>query len=257
MQMSFTPPVERLARRMFPEQVATKLVAPEPYGPETSLEGHELRIIEQGRTDSADSTSLYVPSIGLIVAGDVVYNQCRAFTNLHIVYSYYQTANAIFIIAAVGLGLAAVISVGQIGVALAFLAMIATAQLLYFRSAYADFVTNDYSADREFRIANIAKSATELDASLIVIGDDWASVVPYYAQRKSFALSNWAPVSLWQRILATPQKFLGDRRLGGVVYCADMAPHEAERQKLVSEFVSGRPVLGEADGCQFLAPNKK
>jgi hypothetical protein len=30
------------------------------------------------------------------------------FTNLHIVHSYYQTANAIFIIAAVGLGLAAV-----------------------------------------------------------------------------------------------------------------------------------------------------
>ena len=33
-------------------------------------EGHDLRIIEQGRTDSPDSTSLHVPSIGLIVAGD-------------------------------------------------------------------------------------------------------------------------------------------------------------------------------------------
>ena len=80
MQMSFTPPVERLARRMFPGQVATKLVAPEPYEQNTfALEGHELRIIEQGRTDSPDSTSLYVPSIGLIVAGDVVYNQCRMY----------------------------------------------------------------------------------------------------------------------------------------------------------------------------------
>ena len=38
-----------------------------------------MRIIEQGRTDSPDSTSLYVPSIGLIVAGDVVYNQCRIY----------------------------------------------------------------------------------------------------------------------------------------------------------------------------------
>ncbi len=80
MQMSFTPPVERLARRMFPGQVATKLVAPEPYDHDTfTLEGHELRIIGQGRTDSPDSTSLYVPSIGLIVAGDVVYNQCRMY----------------------------------------------------------------------------------------------------------------------------------------------------------------------------------
>ena len=80
MQMSFSPPVERLARRLFPGQVPTKLVAPEPYEHDTfTLEGHELRIIEQGRTDSPDSTSLYVPSIGLIVAGDVVYNQCRIY----------------------------------------------------------------------------------------------------------------------------------------------------------------------------------
>jgi glyoxylase-like metal-dependent hydrolase (beta-lactamase superfamily II) len=80
MQSSFTPAVERLARQLFPGQVATKLVPPEPYEHDTfTLEGHELRIIEQGRTDSPDSTSLYVPSIGLIVAGDVVYNQCRMY----------------------------------------------------------------------------------------------------------------------------------------------------------------------------------
>jgi glyoxylase-like metal-dependent hydrolase (beta-lactamase superfamily II) len=80
MQISFTPVVERLARRLFPGQVATQLVAPEPYEHDTfTLEGHELRIIEQGHTDSTDTTSLYVPSIGLIVAGDVVYNQCRMF----------------------------------------------------------------------------------------------------------------------------------------------------------------------------------
>src|ERR1700721_933455 len=76
MQMSFTPPVERLARRLFPGQLATKFVAPQPYEQETfTLEGHELRIIEQGHTDSADTTSLYVPSIALIAAGDVVSNK--------------------------------------------------------------------------------------------------------------------------------------------------------------------------------------
>jgi glyoxylase-like metal-dependent hydrolase (beta-lactamase superfamily II) len=72
--------VKRLASRLFPGQVPTKLVPPEPYEHDTfTLEGRELRIIEQGRTDCPDSTSLYVPSIGLIVAGDVVYNQCRMY----------------------------------------------------------------------------------------------------------------------------------------------------------------------------------
>jgi glyoxylase-like metal-dependent hydrolase (beta-lactamase superfamily II) len=80
MQMSFTPAVERLARRMFPGQVPTKLVAPEAYECDTfTLEGQELRILQQGSTDSPDSTSLYVPSISLIVAGDVVYNQCHMY----------------------------------------------------------------------------------------------------------------------------------------------------------------------------------
>jgi glyoxylase-like metal-dependent hydrolase (beta-lactamase superfamily II) len=80
MEVYLSPTVERLARRLFPGQVPTKLVAPEPYGKDTfTLEGHEIRIIEQGHTDSADTTSLYVPSLGLIVAGDVVYNQCRMY----------------------------------------------------------------------------------------------------------------------------------------------------------------------------------
>jgi glyoxylase-like metal-dependent hydrolase (beta-lactamase superfamily II) len=80
MQMSFTPVVERLARRLFPGQVPTRLVAPEPYEHGTfTLEGQELHILDQGHTDSADTTSLHVPSIGLIVAGDVVYNQCRMY----------------------------------------------------------------------------------------------------------------------------------------------------------------------------------
>ena len=80
MQLYLSPAVERLARRLFPGQVPTKLLAPEPYEHDTfTLEGQELRIIEQGHTDSAETTSLYVPSIGLIVAGDVVYNQCRMY----------------------------------------------------------------------------------------------------------------------------------------------------------------------------------
>ena len=60
--------------------MATKLVAAEPYESDTfTLEGHELRIIEHGRTDGPNTTSLYVPSIDLIVAGDVVYNQCHMY----------------------------------------------------------------------------------------------------------------------------------------------------------------------------------
>jgi glyoxylase-like metal-dependent hydrolase (beta-lactamase superfamily II) len=39
-----------------------------------TLEGHDLVIVEVGHTDSDDTTVLHVPDLGLIVAGDVIYN---------------------------------------------------------------------------------------------------------------------------------------------------------------------------------------
>src|SRR6202007_2337601 len=38
------------------------------------LEGHQLVAVEVGHSDTDDTTVLHVPSIGLVVAGDVAYN---------------------------------------------------------------------------------------------------------------------------------------------------------------------------------------
>jgi glyoxylase-like metal-dependent hydrolase (beta-lactamase superfamily II) len=45
------------------------------------LEGHPLRAIELGHTDTDDTTALWVPSIGVVVAGDAVYNYCHQYLN--------------------------------------------------------------------------------------------------------------------------------------------------------------------------------
>lgn len=67
-------------RKILPGRLPTSITVPEPYEEGVfTLEGHELRIIEQGRTDAVDSTSLHVPSIDLVVAGDVVYNECHMY----------------------------------------------------------------------------------------------------------------------------------------------------------------------------------
>jgi glyoxylase-like metal-dependent hydrolase (beta-lactamase superfamily II) len=62
-------------RRLFPGEIPERLLVAEPLdGGQLDLEGHKLVIVNTGRTDTAHSTSLHVPSNGLIVAGDVVYN---------------------------------------------------------------------------------------------------------------------------------------------------------------------------------------
>jgi glyoxylase-like metal-dependent hydrolase (beta-lactamase superfamily II) len=62
-------------RKLFPGQILDRLLPAEPLNSnELELEGHKLVAVDMGRTDTARSTSLYVPSIALIVAGDTVYN---------------------------------------------------------------------------------------------------------------------------------------------------------------------------------------
>jgi len=67
--------IEGFWRRLFPGEIPDRLLLAEPleYN-ELELEGHKLVVVDAGRTDTAHSTCLYVPSIGLIVGGDAVYN---------------------------------------------------------------------------------------------------------------------------------------------------------------------------------------
>lgn len=61
--------------KLFPGQISDRLVVAEPMeGDHLELEGNKLVAVNAGRTDTADTTCLYVPSIGLIVGGDAVYN---------------------------------------------------------------------------------------------------------------------------------------------------------------------------------------
>jgi glyoxylase-like metal-dependent hydrolase (beta-lactamase superfamily II) len=62
-------------RRLFPGEIPERLLVAEPLeNNQLQLEGHKLVPVETGRTDTASSTSLHIPSRGLVVAGDVVYN---------------------------------------------------------------------------------------------------------------------------------------------------------------------------------------
>src|SRR6202049_3519246 len=67
--------VDEFWRRLFPGEILDRLLVAEPLEDgELELEDHKLVAVKTGRTDTAHSTCLHVPSIRLIVGGDVVYN---------------------------------------------------------------------------------------------------------------------------------------------------------------------------------------
>ena len=64
----------------FPGQLPQQLVAPEVLEGDTfHLEGEVLKVVELGHTDTSHTTALYVPSIGLAISGDGVYNNTHLY----------------------------------------------------------------------------------------------------------------------------------------------------------------------------------
>jgi glyoxylase-like metal-dependent hydrolase (beta-lactamase superfamily II) len=64
----------------FPGQVPSQLAVPEVLdGDALSLEGEELKVVELGHTDTAHTTALHVPSSGLVISGDAVYNNTHPY----------------------------------------------------------------------------------------------------------------------------------------------------------------------------------
>jgi glyoxylase-like metal-dependent hydrolase (beta-lactamase superfamily II) len=64
----------------FPGQLPDRLaIAEELKGSVIDLEGRDLVVVELGHTDIYDTTCLHVPSVGLVVAGDAVYNDVHLF----------------------------------------------------------------------------------------------------------------------------------------------------------------------------------
>jgi hypothetical protein len=72
----YRPPGSRTSGAgFFPGEIPDRLLVAEPLEDNIlELEGHELVAVNTGRTDTAYSTCLHVPSIALIVGGDAAYN---------------------------------------------------------------------------------------------------------------------------------------------------------------------------------------
>jgi len=64
----------------FPGQLPSQFAAPEVLDGDTlSLESEAVKVVELGHTDASHSTALYLPSIGLVVSGDCVYNDTHPY----------------------------------------------------------------------------------------------------------------------------------------------------------------------------------
>jgi glyoxylase-like metal-dependent hydrolase (beta-lactamase superfamily II) len=80
MQATLAPESVENWRRRFPGQIPSDPVSAERLdGGTFDLEGHEILPIDIGHTDTDHTTCLHVPSIGLVIAGDAIYNDTHPY----------------------------------------------------------------------------------------------------------------------------------------------------------------------------------
>ncbi|MBF9132177.1 MBL fold metallo-hydrolase [Plantactinospora sp. S1510] len=67
-------------RPLFPDQIADRPVVAEPLTESAfELEGEPLIPVELGHSDTDNTTALHLPSIGVVIAGDAVYNDVHPY----------------------------------------------------------------------------------------------------------------------------------------------------------------------------------
>lgn len=72
---------DKLWAPCFGDQIPEEIVTAAPLeGDRIRLEGNDLLVHRAGHTDRSDTTFVHVPALGLVVAGDIVYNGVFPFT---------------------------------------------------------------------------------------------------------------------------------------------------------------------------------
>jgi hypothetical protein len=160
------------------------------------------------------------------------------FTNLHMVHDYYQTANALFLIAAVVLLIAEMIAVRKILYASVVGIALFGGAVIHIRDNEWPIGTGRHDLNPGYIAAKLVRESTSADSSLIVFGVDWSSEVNYYAERKGLALPGWASPQKAGAILANPNAYMGGLEVRAVIDCRSVfLKYGPELDKLIDSFV--------------------
>lgn len=140
------------------------------------------------------------------------------FPNLHIVHTYYQTANLAFLLFAAALALGTMYGHAPKAI-MGFFLFILASNYAYFGVKYYPAISQQFSSyDRDIAVGKSIKNATTEEGQFIALGNDWSSTFSYFAERKSFTMPDW--LTQTDDVLAHPEKYLDADKLGGFVFCS-------------------------------------
>ncbi len=163
------------------------------------------------------------------------------FPVLYAVHDYYGVANVVFLLAALGFALAGLgeSRLPRWATALVVLAVMAGQIGLYLRTYYPG---QKQISPGVSGLTSALREITDRDDVLVIAGEDWSSVTPYFAQRRALMIRNGQQ----DRIEALQAAFakLADENVGAVVLSGSLREHHHLLRRLVGAFhVDPRPLF--------------
>jgi len=181
------------------------------------------------------ATALLLPRLRAhVYAGFLLYlAPFFIFTNLHYIHNYYHYANALFLLYAVAAGVWALsradldwprMSGGQArAAALALLTIVVVGEVATLQSRFMPAFRPARDKAELIELANWLSHETAPDEAIFIIGYDWSSALPYYADRRSVMFpAPYADASL-RHSPTDLALWTGGRPVGAVVDCGGQA----------------------------------
>jgi hypothetical protein len=178
------------------------------------------------------------------------------FFNLHFVHDYYQIGALAFLACALAISVSRCLQVAWDTSRVNFVALLLAVVAANLGTFYRYYMPSLFwvpSGDAiAYQIAREVKAHVPEDEVMVVFGQTWSSVVPYYAERYSIMVPNTTPDGLRASVVSNASAYAGDRKIGAIVYCEDGSRSaedaDAERSRLFSQ-VEG--VVGQIEYCQI------
>lgn len=188
---------------------------------------------------------------GLIAAALVLFAAAlMMFPLLFALHDYYFVATAVLLLLAAGVALAGLAETGRWRVvALAAAIALCGAQAVR-------YVRHYWPTQREISLGGDAFSSTlrtftEPGSVLVIVGEDWSSILPYYAQRKALMFPAGAERNLAKVDAALAQ--LHDETIGAMVISGGRGNEAASIvQRLAARGLSTKPWLKWQDKLLYL-----
>jgi hypothetical protein len=157
------------------------------------------------------------------------------FTNLYIVHNYYYAENAVFLLCAVAIVIGTFFSQRQWVAGWGTLILVIGSQLLWFYGYFVRDITHPLY-QRLLAIAISVKANTDPDGVVIIYGQEWSPVIPYYSERRALMEPGWMPMADAITRLHQVDSPIGGYPVEALVRCPSPRDGYPEYRKLFRSF---------------------